>query len=125
MKTLSIRQPWAWLIVHGYKPIENRSWGTQIRGPFFVHAGLTFDQEGYCWVRETFPNIPMPRPSEFERGGIVGKSTLVDCVPPWSDLAEEVDAWYGGEYGFLLRDSQPLAFRPVKGKLGFFDIPGE
>lgn len=125
MKTLSIRQPWAWLIVHGYKPIENRTWGTPFRGDFFVHAGLTFDHEGYNWVRETFPNIPMPQPNEFERGGIVGKSTLVDCVPPFSDLAENVDAWYVGEFGFLLKESQPLPFRALKGKLGFFDTPAE
>lgn len=123
MRTLSIRQPWAWLIVHGYKRIENRSWGTQIRGDFLVHAGLTFDHEGYCWVRDTFPNIPMPQPSEFERGGIVGKSTLVDCVPPGSDLAENVDAWYFDDFGLLLKNSQPLPFRPLKGKLGFFDTP--
>jgi hypothetical protein len=25
MRTLSIRQPWAWLIVNGFKPVENRA----------------------------------------------------------------------------------------------------
>ena len=29
---LSIRQPWAWLIVNGYKDIENRDWKTHYRG---------------------------------------------------------------------------------------------
>jgi len=32
MKALSIRQPYAWLIIHGYKDIENRTWGTRVRG---------------------------------------------------------------------------------------------
>lgn len=123
MRTLSIRQPWAWLIVHGYKPIENRSWRTPFRGPFLVHAGLTFDQEGYRWVRETFPTIPMPQPNEFDRGGIVGKTALLDCVAPFSELPENVDAWYFGEFGFLLGESEPLPFRPIKGKLNFFDTP--
>ena len=43
MKALSIRQPWAWLIVHGRKDIENRSWRTKFRGRFLVHAaqGMT------------------------------------------------------------------------------------
>ena len=33
MKALSIRQPWSWLILHGGKDIENRSWRTNVRGP--------------------------------------------------------------------------------------------
>jgi hypothetical protein len=33
MKTLSVRQPYAWLIVAGFKPIENRTWRTTYRGP--------------------------------------------------------------------------------------------
>lgn len=37
MKALSIRQPWAHLIIHG-KPIENRSWSTTYRGPLLLHA---------------------------------------------------------------------------------------
>ena len=43
MKALSIRQPWAWLIVNGHKDIENRSWPTRFRGPVLIHAakGMT------------------------------------------------------------------------------------
>jgi hypothetical protein len=33
MKVIVIRQPWAWLIVNGFKDIENRSWATGIAGP--------------------------------------------------------------------------------------------
>ena len=35
---LSIRQPWAWLIAHGWKNIENRTWPTGYRGRFLIHA---------------------------------------------------------------------------------------
>ncbi|HDU8694716.1 TPA: ASCH domain-containing protein, partial [Morganella morganii subsp. morganii] len=38
MKAISIRQPWAWLIVNGHKDIENRSWRTKYRGQVLVHA---------------------------------------------------------------------------------------
>ena len=43
MLALSIRQPWAWLIVHGWKDIENRTWRTRVRGRFLIHAakGMT------------------------------------------------------------------------------------
>jgi hypothetical protein len=40
MKALSIRQPWAWLIIAGIKDIENRRWATNHRGPILVHAAL-------------------------------------------------------------------------------------
>src|SRR5436189_5084024 len=40
MKALSVRQPWAWLIVNGYKDIENRDWATKRRGRIWIHAGL-------------------------------------------------------------------------------------
>jgi hypothetical protein len=43
VKALSIRQPWAWLIVTGYKDIENRSWRTNYRGPLLIHAGRAID----------------------------------------------------------------------------------
>ena len=36
MKVIVVRQPWAWLIVHGYKDIENRSWRTRYRGTLLI-----------------------------------------------------------------------------------------
>ena len=45
MKVLSIRQPWAWAIVAGFKPVENRTWKTGYRGPLLIHAGLREDVE--------------------------------------------------------------------------------
>ncbi|MCB2188832.1 MAG: ASCH domain-containing protein [Deltaproteobacteria bacterium] len=41
MKCLSIRQPWASLIVAGMKDVENRSWATKYRGPVLIHAAAT------------------------------------------------------------------------------------
>lgn len=38
MKALSIKQPWASLIAHGIKDIENRTWKTHFRGRIFIHA---------------------------------------------------------------------------------------
>jgi hypothetical protein len=40
MNGLSIRQPWAWLIVNGHKDVENRSWHTDFRGRVYVQAGV-------------------------------------------------------------------------------------
>ncbi len=61
---LSIRQPWAWLIINGYKDIENRSWPTNYRGTFFIHASKTFDNTGYKIVKERYKNNN-PRAERF------------------------------------------------------------
>jgi hypothetical protein len=38
IKVIVVRQPWAWLIVQGFKDIENRSWNTRYRGPLLIQA---------------------------------------------------------------------------------------
>lgn len=122
MKALSILQPRAWLIANGYKPPENRSWNTNFRGDFLIHAGKGFDQAGYDWVRETFPDIPLPgsdghrgrAKNAYDRGGIVGRGTLSHVV------TESESPWFFGPYGFWIVNPQPLSFRPCRGKLGFF-----
>jgi len=51
------------------------------------------------------------------RGGIVGSVEIVDCVTV-SD-----SPWFDGRYGFVLRNPEPLPFRPMRGALGFFRAP--
>jgi hypothetical protein len=38
LKTLSIRNPWAYLVAYGVKDVENRSWKTDYRGDFLIHC---------------------------------------------------------------------------------------
>jgi hypothetical protein len=44
VKTISIRQPWAAMIVDGPKRIENRGARTYTRGWVLIHSALTFDE---------------------------------------------------------------------------------
>lgn len=125
MKALSIRQPWAWLIVHGGKDIENRSWSTNFRGRFLIHAaaGMTKAeyQNAYEFCRAAGvikPPYGFPfNPDMLQRGGIVGAATITDCV------AQSDSPWFCGEYGFVLQDAAPCTFVPYRGQLGWFDIP--
>ena len=130
MKVLSIRQPWAWLIVNGHKNIENRSWGTRFRGEFLIHAGLKDDEQDHIlqwafskdlitveeWRRATNELYD----SNLMRGAIIGKATLIDVV-------EEHDSeWFFGPKGFILTDAKPLDKPiPYKGKLSFFEYKGD
>jgi hypothetical protein len=127
MLALSIRQPWAWMIIHGSKDIENRDWPTKFRGRVLVHAskGMTRDEWGSAWAFAHGSGIG-PKALEagvnavnIERGGIVGSVEIVDCV------SESESRWFVGRYGFVLRDPQVLPFTPWRGQLGFFDVPQE
>lgn len=113
MKALSIRQPWAWLIVNGYKDVENRTWLTHFRGEFLIHASQRFDSDAYR-VLSTISILP--EPSEFDKGGIVGKAELIDCVSHCDS------PWFEGPFGFILKNARPLTFIPCSGKLKFFEI---
>lgn len=113
---LSIRQPWAWLIVRGYKDVENRTWPTYRRGRVLIHAPKTFDLEGWEWVRTEFPQIPVPGRGSFDLGGVVGEAKIMDCV-------QEMDSpWFFGPYGFVMLGRSPLPFHPCRGQRGFFRV---
>ncbi|MBK1884667.1 ASCH domain-containing protein [Luteolibacter pohnpeiensis] len=121
MNALSIRQPWAWMIVNGHKDIENRPWKTHYRGQIYVHAakGMTHDEYGFAADFARKLGVHVPPFDELERGGIVGTVKIVDCVD------EDPSPWFFGEYGFLLKDPKPLPFTPLRGKLGYFPVDPE
>ncbi|WP_213761748.1 ASCH domain-containing protein [Caballeronia sp. dw_19] len=120
MKALSVRQPYAWLIVNGHKDIENRDWATNFRGRVLIHAGLTYPKRDHRADAEIydarFGNYPE---RETMLGGIVGVATITGCVTA-SD-----SEWFFGPYGFTLIDAKPLPFVPCKGKLGFFNVDAD
>jgi len=45
LKALSIRQPWAELIISGRKAIEIRSWSTTYRGRVYLHVPRKRDEQ--------------------------------------------------------------------------------
>lgn len=116
VKALSIQQPWAWLIVNGFKNIENRKWSTKIRGEILIHAGKKIDKDGYLWVSANFPDIPLPSVGDLQVGGIVGKATITDCAP------KDTSKWFFGPFGFVLANAETVPFHPCKGMLGFFNV---
>jgi hypothetical protein len=128
MKALSIRQPWAWLIVAGHKDIENRSWSTKFRGRVLIHAGKGMTDAEFEEAAVTFAMICPPdrfqlaEMAKAPRGGIVGVATISDCIP----ASRRASPWHAeGAFGFQITDARPLPFVPCKGMLGFFDVPAE
>ncbi|MFN3303139.1 MAG: ASCH domain-containing protein [Roseateles sp.] len=120
MRTLSIRQPWAWLIVNGHKPVENRDWSTDFRGRFLIHAGSQMVRRDYWSTVAQLKDelgIEVPHFLDLPMGGIVGAATLVDVV------TEMDNPFFLGPFGFVLKDARPLPFVPFKGQLGWFNTP--
>jgi hypothetical protein len=109
-KIISIRQPWATLIVRGIKDIENRSWATRYRGPVLVHASLRRSPHSLADIARQF-GIDLPK-VELPLGGIVGTTNIIDCV------AAHPSPWFEGKFGFVLEQSRELPFMPWKGSLG-------
>ena len=117
MKALSIRQPWAWAILHGAKRVENRTWRTNYRGQILIHAGAK-----RCAAGLVLPDgTPVPDPLDY--GALLGVATIVDCVP----LAEApAGPFTEGPFCWLLDDVKPFAQPiPFSGQLQLFEVPDE
>ena len=118
MKVIVIRQPWAWLIVNGYKDIENRSWETRYRGTLLIQASARRPSaremnDFSLYARKRGVKLP----AEFDLGGIVGCAQLDDCV------TKSRSKWFSGPVGWALSRPEHLPFIPLKGQLGLFDPP--
>jgi len=118
VKRLSIRQPWAWLIVNGHKDIENRDWPTRFRGRILIHAGKTMTRADYdackLFLAASDINLQLPEYHDLLRGGIVGEAEIVDCVSA-SD-----SPWFVGRFGFVMANAKPLPFVGCPGQLGLY-----
>lgn len=118
LPALSIRQPWAWLIVNGYKDIENRDTLKNFRGDFLIHAGGVYDRKWrekiHLGMVKLIDAVIDSKFQNFRYGGIIGHATISGCV-------EKSDSpWFVGKYGLLIKNPKPLPFTPCKGKLSFF-----
>jgi len=149
MKTITIKQPFPYLIFSGIKDIENRTWPTKLRGRVLVHSsakrmrrildnesGIITDEQWNAMGEKARVECVVPSSST---GVIIGSVEIVDCVinhesiwayktPNYTvginpKLYEEMT---GQEviYNWVL--ANPILFpEPLtaKGKLSFWDYP--
>lgn len=125
MKAISVRQPWADLIVQGKKKMELRTWKVTYRGPLAIHASQTVEREE-CVAHGLDPDM-------ITNGGFVGIVDLVDIVP----LDEKTFRASKNEhlspggfnaplFGWRLVNPRLLAHpQPGRGKMGLFNVPDE
>ena len=116
LRALTVKQPWAWAILHAGKNIENRSWQNQYTlGTIAIHAGS---------ARVDLDLLPrgVRRPSDDElvHGAIIGVVDVVKVVERYRSK------WFVGPLGWLLENPRPLR-RPIdcSGRLGLWEVPAE
>jgi hypothetical protein len=125
---LSIKQPWATLLVSGLKSIEVRGWSTKRRGRVLIHAGRIPDRRRRAWAQ-----VPEHlREAAGLLGGIVGAAELTGCVVYRSRETFATDkprhlndpAWFRGKrlFGFSFANMERLDFLPCLGALFFFPV---
>jgi hypothetical protein len=111
MKAISIKQPWAYLILNQGKNIENRSWPTKIRGRILIHASQSIDEEAV--KKYELENVYFPT------GCIVGSVEISDCT-----VSSTVCSPWNTNSGFCWHLKNPEKLTPfkVKGQLRFFEV---
>lgn len=114
LRALTVRQPWAWAILHAGKSIENRSWQNQHTiGTIAIHAGMGQDD-----LALLPPGVRYPKHEELVHGAIIGVVDVVRVVK------RHRSKWFVGPLGWVLENPRLLR-RPIEcsGKLGLWLLP--
>ena len=122
MKVITLKQPWASLIAHGYKKYEFRSWKTNYRGPVLIHAGKGIDKNAMKNVSKY--------DLEFPSSKIIAMVEIIDCVKLDDQLNNKLCSENRDVYGYSKHDgyvwilSNPRIIKideNINGKLGFWN----
>lgn len=124
MKVLSIREPYATLILNGTKTIETRSFKTNYRGPILIHASLGKDKI----KKELLKYIDQ---DNLNYGNIICIANIIDCIYMTKEYIEKIKKedklnyitgeYKVGRYAWILDNVHEITKTPVKGKLGLWN----
>lgn len=118
---ISVRQPWAWAILHAGKDVENRN----IAGPWLhlegtavtIHAAKGMTRAEYAEARAFMASLGITAPpaGDLVRGALVGVVGVRGVVTASSS------PWFFGPYGIAMKNLGALREPvPCKGALGVF-----
>lgn len=122
MKVLSIKEPYASLIMMNIKKIETRSFKTKYRGELYIHASLSKSNQNSELNKLVSPMY----------GEIICKCSLVDCVLMTDEFIENLKKenpmeykcgnYEVGRYAWILEDIKIIKPIKAKGKLGIWNF---
>ena len=128
MKAISIKQPWASLIAHGIKDIENRTWKCPqkyIGQRVLIHASSSksvfrYSKLQYDIIRRKLQSLIYNCTYDgFPKGAIIGSVVIEECVQNHPSVWAEKGYWNWVLKNAILFD-EPI--EEVKGKLGFWEF---
>ena len=149
MRILTVRQPYAWAIIHGGKDVENRSRNIagDYRGPVAIHAAMTLDDPAdprigaairrlYVEPRRDIEQVPSiaggddpwltNSPWFGYRGGIIGVIDLVDVLMPHRRCPFCSPWAIDDQYHLMLANPRQLPEPiPYTGALGLRTLPAK
>jgi len=146
MRAITVRQPWAWAIVHGGKDVENRTRNIAgaYRGPLAIHAGLAPFEQNNMASRALRAAHGSETPTTLHFGAIIGVVDLVDvhvskrahgpshegepvCFDGATPTGHLCSTWAQADhYHLVLANPRPLASPiPWRGQLGLWRVPDE
>lgn len=123
MKALSVRQPWAYAIIHSTKNIENRGWPINYRGDILIHAAKTCTKKAYFEAKEFCQDMGVVIPDliSLRRGQVIGIVTIIDC-----QFSPVASGWaMPGQYHWKLENPREITPIPYIGQLGIFEVPDD
>ena len=94
MRIPSIRQPWAWLVATGIKPIENRKWTTRHRRPLAIQAARLRAAISEAEIERRFGVSVDSKALRFS--GIIATVELIDIVDTFPV------PWFEGPHAWVL-----------------------
>jgi len=124
MKAITIKQPWATLIVMSAKKFETRSWQTKYRGQIAIHAGKTVDKEACSdfYIQRTLKENGMETYEDLPTGVVLAMAQLTTCHKVTLDFAhqlvkleKEFGDYTAGRYAWELNNVQLLS-KPIQAK---------
>ena len=125
MKVLTIKEPFATLIMNEIKHIETRSWKTNYRGEIYIQASISKIKKEIYERKELvklFENLDM------NYGNIICKAYLKDCIYMDEDFIKSVNyqeyvcgRYEVGRYAWILDNIEIISPIKVKGKLSIWN----
>ena len=116
---LSLKQPWAELVVSARKTIELRTWNTKHRGVFYIHASINVNKNK-CEELKI-------EPESLTKGAVIGKAELVKVIryEHREELVKDASKHYAPDYklpcyGFILAEAERIKPKRMKGRLNFW-----
>jgi len=123
---LTLRQPWATLVIHCEKDIENRGWAPVLLQPgdrFWIHASKALDADDRANVDDARHDIPLFDEYPMPLGELMGHVRFDGVV---RERDRPTSKWFLGPVGWKLSDPVPLSKSvPVRGAQGLSTVPEE